>query len=364
MPEVKRIGVLTGGGDSPGINSALRAIVRRARIAGVEVVGFRDGWRGPAEDDGQVLSLKHVSGILHMGGTVLGTSRTNPFTKVVRDGEQIWEPTDKVDHIVATLEHRKLDALIAIGGDDTLGVAHRLGQHGVRAVGIPQTIDNDIGGTDYAIGFHSALATVTEALDKLHTTAHAHHRLLIVEVMGRDSGWIAVCGGLAGGADVILVPEGPPEGSFSVDDVLEVVDRRLQQGRRFSIVVVAEGARPRELGGRQVSRSGVDPFGHVQLGGVGYWLAAELEKRDLPLTPRVTVLAYLQRGGTATPFDRLLATRLGAAAVEFAMDGKFDVLTGLHGQRVVPVPLADALAQCPKPVDPELLRVAHNIVLT
>jgi len=361
MPEVKRIGVLTGGGDSPGINSALRAIVRRAYAEGIEVIGFRDGWRGPIQDDAQPLTPQDVSGILYVGGTILGTSRTNPFRKVEKDGEVVWEPTDKVDAIVATLERRGIDTLIAIGGDDTLGVAHRLGKYGVKAVGIPQTIDNDIGGTDYAIGFHSALATVTDALDKLHTTAHAHHRLLIVEVMGRDSGWIAVYGGLAGGADVIIVPEGPPEGSFSVDEVEQVVRRRLEQGKRFSIVVVAEGARPRELGGKQVASGEVDAFGHVQLGGVGYWLANELRKRNLPLTPRVTVLAYLQRGGIATPFDRLLATRFGVKAVEFALEGLFDVLTGLKGAVVEAVPLGEALAECPKPVDPELLRVARAI---
>ena len=361
MPNVRKIGVLTGGGDSPGINSALRAIVRRASAEGIEVVGFRDGWRGPIEGDWQPLTLADVSGILYVGGTILGTSRTNPFRKQDRDGEVVWEPTERVDAIVGNLEKLSIDALIAIGGDDTLGVAHRLAKYGVKAVGIPQTIDNDIGGTDYAIGFHSALATVTDALDKLHTTAHAHHRLLIVEVMGRDSGWIAVYGGLAGGADVIIVPEGPPEGSFSVDEVEEVVRRRLAQGKRFSIVVVAEGARPRELGGRQVASGEVDAFGHVQLGGVGYWLAGELKKRDLPLTPRVTVLAYLQRGGIATPFDRLLATRFGVKAVEFALEGVFDVLTGLWGTEVRAVPLGEALAQCPKPVDPELLRVAKVI---
>lgn len=361
MSNVKRIGVLTGGGDSPGINSALRAIVRRASREGIEVVGFRDGWRGPIEGDFQPLALGDVSGILYVGGTILGTSRTNPFRKVEKDGKVVWEPTKRVDAIIETLEQRKVDVLIVVGGDDTLGVAHRLGKYGVKAVGIPQTIDNDIGGTDYAIGFHSALVTVTDALDKLHTTAHAHHRLLIVEVMGRDSGWIAVYGGLAGGADVIIVPEGPPEGSFSVDEVEEVVRKRLAQGKRFSIVVVAEGARPRELGGRQVASGEVDAFGHVQLGGVGYWLANQLKTRDLPLTPRVTVLAYLQRGGIATPFDRLLATRFGIKAVEFALEGQFDVLTGLWGTEIRAVPLGEALAQCPKPVDPELLRVAKAI---
>ncbi|MCD5408815.1 6-phosphofructokinase [Candidatus Bipolaricaulota bacterium] len=361
MPEVKRIGVLTGGGDSPGINAALRAIVRRAHAAGVEVIGFRDGWKGPIKGEGGPLTLEDVSGILYLGGTILGTSRTNPFEKKERNGETVWEPTEKVEAIKGNLKKQKIDALIAIGGDDTLGVAHRLREHGVKAVGIPQTIDNDIGGTDYAIGFHSALATVTDALDKLHTTAHAHHRVLIVEVMGRDSGWIAVYGGLAGGADVIIVPEGPPEGSFSVDEVEEVIRRRLKQDKRFSIVVVAEGARPRELGGKQVASGEVDAFGHVRLGGVGYWLADELKKRNLPLTPRVTVLAYLQRGGIATPFDRLLATRFGVKAVELALEGVYDVLTGLRGTEVEAVPLAQALAECPKPVDQELLRVAKAI---
>lgn len=355
MPNIKRIGVLTGGGDSPGINAAIRAIVRRAHAAGIEVIGFRDGWRGPIEDDAQPLTLSDVSGILHVGGTILGTSRTNPFEKDKATGE--WKPTPKVDRILGTFNRRRLDALIPIGGDDTLGVAHRLAKHGVKAVGIPQTIDNDVEGTDYAIGFHSALAVVTDALDKLHTTAHAHHRVLIVEVMGRDAGWIAILGGLAGGADVILAPEEP----FSVDEVAEAISRRLEGGKRFSIVVVAEGARAKELDGQQVVQGKVDAFGHVQLGGIGYWLANRLEERGLPLTPRVTVLAYLQRGGVATPFDRLLATRFGAAAVEFALAGKFDVMTGLQGHDVIAVPLAQVLAGCPKPVSPEFLKLAREM---
>lgn len=356
MADVKRIGVLTGGGDSPGINAAIRAIVRRAKPAGLDVVGFRDGWRGAVEDDLVPLGLGDVAGILHIGGTILGTSRTNPFQKNADTGA--WTPTSKVDQILETLKRRQVEALIAIGGDDTLGVAHRLAPHGVRAVGIPQTIDNDIAGTDYAIGFHSALAVVTDALDRLHTTAHAHHRVLIVEVMGRDAGWIAILGGLAGGADVILAPEEP----FSVGEVEEALQRRLDAGRRFSIIVVAEGARPVELGSRPVATEGrVDAFGHPQLGGVGYWLAAELEKAGLPLTPRVTVLSYLQRGGVATPTDRLLATRFGAAAVEFSQDGQYDVMVALHGPTVVAVPLAEALAGCPKPVGPEFLDLARNI---
>ncbi len=356
MGSVKRIGVLTGGGDSPGINAALRAIVRRAKPLGLDVVGFRDGWRGAVEDDLVPLGLPDVGGILHVGGTILGTSRTNPFQKDPATGA--WTPTAKVDRILDTLKRRQVDALIPIGGDDTLGVAHRLASHGVRAVGIPQTIDNDIGGTDYAIGFHSALAVVTDALDRLHTTAHAHHRVLIVEVMGRDAGWIAILGGLAGGADVILSPEQP----FSVGEVREALQRRLDAGRRFSIIVVAEGARPVELGSVPLAAEGrVDAFGHPQLGGIGYWLASELEKAGLPLTPRVTVLSYLQRGGVATPTDRLIATRFGVAAVEFAAAGKYDVMVALHGPRVVAVPLGEALAGCPKPVGPEYLDLARNL---
>ncbi|QAA76713.1 MAG: 6-phosphofructokinase [Candidatus Bipolaricaulis sibiricus] len=356
MASVKRIGVLTGGGDSPGINAAIRAIVRRAKPLGLDVVGFRDGWRGAVEDDLVPLGLPDVGGILHVGGTILGTSRTNPFQKDPTTGT--WTPTPKVERILDTLKRRRVDVLIPIGGDDTLGVAHRLASHGVQAVGIPQTIDNDIAGTDYAIGFHSALAVVTEALDRLHTTAHAHHRVLIVEVMGRDSGWIAILGGLAGGADVILAPEEP----FSVAEVREALQRRLDTGRRFSIIVVAEGARPVELGSLPLAAEGrVDAFGHPQLGGIGYWLAAELEKTGLPLTPRVTVLSYLQRGGVTTPTDRLLATRLGVAAVEFAIAGKYDVMAALRGLSVVAVPLAEALAGCPKAVSPEFLDLARNM---
>ncbi len=361
MDRPQAIGVLTGGGDSPGINAALRAIVRRAQAESTEVIGFADGWRGLVDNDGRPLLPADVSGILHVGGTILGTSRTNPFRKETRDGEVHWEPTEKVEAIKETWQRRGLDALISIGGDDTLGVAHRLASYDLATVGIPQTIDNDIAGTDYAIGFHSALVTVTEALDKLHTTAHAHHRLLILEVMGRDSGWIGLLGGLAGGADVLLVPEN----DFSLNIVEDKIRQRLEQGKRFSIIVVAEGAKPQELGGAQVTQGEVDAFGHVQLGGVGYWLADQLKARgNLQMTPRVTVLAYLQRGGIATPFDRLLATRLGVAAVEFALDGRTDVMTGLQGTQVVPVPLGSALASTPKPLDPELVRVARSIGLS
>ncbi|MBC7318168.1 6-phosphofructokinase, partial [Candidatus Bipolaricaulota bacterium] len=316
---LKRIGILTGGGDSAGINACIRAIVRRAVKEDIEIVGFKDGWRGPIEDDAEILTLDKVTGILPQGGTILGTSRTNPFRKIQKDGQTVWEPTEKVERILKNLEKRGIDALIPIGGDDTLGVAWRLHEgYGVKVVGIPQTIDNDLAGTDFCLGFHSALAVVTEALDRIHTTAQSHHRVFIVEVMGRDAGWIAVLGGIAGGGDVILVPEEP----FSVDQVMEAMQERLARGRTFSIIVVAEGARPVELGGKPVAQEGrVDAFGHVQLGGIGYWLADRLRERGLEC--RVVVLGHLQRGGIATPFDRLLATRFGVAAVEFALQGKF-----------------------------------------
>lgn len=357
MPELKRIGVLTGGGDSAGINACLRAIVRRAEKEGIEVVGFKDGWRGPLDDEAIALSVDTVSGILPQGGTILGTSRTNPFRKVQKEGKTVWEPTEKVERILANLKKRGIEALIPIGGDDTLGVAWRLHEgYALWVVGIPQTIDNDVAGTDYCLGFHSALGVVTEALDRLHTTAQSHHRVFIVEVMGRDAGWIALLGGIAGGGDVILVPEEP----FSVEDVMRGVQARLAHGRTFSIIVVAEGARPRELGGKPVAQEGrVDAFGHVQLGGIGYWLADRLRERGLEC--RVVVLGHLQRGGLATPFDRLLATRFGVAAVEFALRGKSGVMVALRGHEIVAVPLGEVLAQSPKPVDPEMLKLARAI---
>lgn len=357
MPNIKRIGVLTGGGDSAGINACLRAIVRRADKEGITVIGFRDGWRGPIEDDAVTLTLDSTSGILPQGGTIIGTSRTNPFRKVKTDGGVVWEPTEKVERILQNLRKREIDALIPIGGDDTLGVAWRLHEdYGLPVVGIPQTIDNDVAGTDFCLGFHSALAVVTEALDRLHTTAQSHHRVFILEVMGRDTGWIALLGGITGGGDVILVPEEP----FSVDDVVRGIQARLARGRTFSLVVVAEGARPVELGGKPVAQEGrVDAFGHVQLGGVGFWLADRLAERGLEC--RVVVLGHLQRGGVATPFDRLLATRFGVAAVEFALQGRFGVLVGLRGHDVVAVPLREALPQSPKPVDPVFLELARAI---
>lgn len=332
-----RAGVLTGGGDSPGINAALRSIVRFGFKQNVETIGFLEGWRGPIEDLVRPLGVNDVSGILTVGGTILGSSRTNPFK--VENG---------VERILRTLEREKIDFLIAIGGDDTLGVAHRLAEHGVKAVGIPQTIDNDIAMTDYSIGFSSALEVITDALDRLHTTAFSHHRVLILEVMGRDAGWLSLFGGVAGGADVILIPER----DFDVEEVHRKILHRKTRGKHFSIVIIAEGAKPTETNGQIVAEAEVDEFGHVRLGGVGQYLANQLSQR-LEMPVRVTNLAYLQRGGTPSPFDRILATRFGVAAIEFALEKKFDVMTALHGMQIEPVPLEEALSK-PRPVDPGL----------
>jgi len=322
-----RIGVLTGGGDSPGINAALRAIVRFGAAHNVDVVGFLEGWRGPMENLVQPMTMADVSGILHIGGTILGSSRTNPFN----------EPGGP-EKVIETMGGNAIDCLIAIGGDDTMGVAHRLAEYDVKAIGIPQTIDNDIALTDYSLGFFSALEAITDALDRLHTTAASHHRILILEVMGRDAGWLSLLGGVAGGADVILIPEE----HFDVDSIFRQIQRRELLKKRFSIVIVAEGATPEGLGGQVVDEAEKDAFGHMRLGGVGQYIANQLSER-MQMPVRVTNLAYLQRGGSPAPFDRILATRFGAAAIEFALEGTFDVMTALHGMKIEAVPLGDAL---------------------
>ena len=322
-----RVGVLTGGGDSPGINAALRSIVRFGAKRDVEVVGFLEGWRGPMENLVQPMTMADVSGILHIGGTILGSSRTNPFN----------EP-EGPEKVIETMRVNAIDCVIAIGGDDTMGVAHRLAGHGVNAIGIPQTIDNDIAGTDYSLGFFSALEAITDALDRLHTTAASHHRVLILEVMGRDAGWLSLMGGVAGGADVILLPEQP----FEVDSIFRQIKRRELLKKRFSIVIVAEGATPAGLEGQVVDEAEEDAFGHMRLGGVGQYLANQMSQR-MKMPVRVTNLAYLQRGGSPAPFDRILATRFGAAAIEFALEGTFDVMTAVHGRKIESVPLSDAL---------------------
>jgi ATP-dependent phosphofructokinase / diphosphate-dependent phosphofructokinase len=324
-----RVGVLTGGGDCPGLNAVIRAVVRRGvQEFGLEFVGFRDGWRGPLEADTVPLDVHAVRGILPRGGTILGSSRTNPFKEngLGRNG---------VERIKDNLAGLGVDALIVIGGEDTLGVAARLYDEGIPVVGVPKTIDNDLGATDYTFGFDTAVNIAMEAIDRLHTTAESHHRALIVEVMGRHAGWIALHAGLAGGANVILIPERP----FDIDKVVAWVEHRFQT-RYAPIVVVAEGAHPvhDELA---LTSAELDSFGHVRLGGVGQLLAEEIEKRT-GKEARCTVLGHIQRGGTPTAFDRVLATRFGLHAVAAVYDEAFGTMVALRGTDIVRVPLVEA----------------------
>jgi 6-phosphofructokinase 1 len=336
-----RIGVLTGGGDCPGLNAVIRAVVRKGiGVYGHEFVGFRDGWKGPLESLTGPLGIPEVRGILPRGGTILGSSRTNPF-KV--DGG--------VDRIRENLHTLNVDALIAIGGEDTLGVATKLHELGVNVVGVPKTIDNDLNATDYTFGFDTALNIAMEAIDRLHTTAESHHRALIVEVMGRHAGWIALQAGMAGGANVILIPEQP----FSIDRVCAYVESRFKS-HYAPIIVAAEGAVPDGGENVRVDRE-LDAFGHVRLGGIGEWLAAEIEKRT-GKEARTTVLGHIQRGGTPTAFDRVLATRFGLHAIDAVHASDWGKMVALRGTDIVRVPLADATTEL-KTVKPELYAEAE-----
>jgi len=325
-----RIGVLTGGGDCPGLNAAIRAIVRKGIEGhGDAIVGFRDGWRGPLDGDHSELTIESTRGILPRGGTILGTSRTNPFKR-----------DDGIERIRERFEGLGIDGLIAIGGEDTLGAAARLhDEGGLPVLGVPKTIDNDLGATDMTFGFDTAVHVATEAIDRLHTTAESHNRILVLEVMGRHAGWIALHSGLAGGADVILVPERP----FDVEEVCALIQRRHSRGRYFSIVVVAEGATPKE-GQMETLEAESDEFGHVRLGGIGQLLGPEIEERT-GFETRVTVLGHVQRGGTPTAFDRVLATRLGVAAIDAAHDGRWGSMPALRGGAVELVQLSDAVRE-------------------
>jgi ATP-dependent phosphofructokinase / diphosphate-dependent phosphofructokinase len=327
-----RVGVLTGGGDCPGLNAVIRAVVRKGiQDYGIEFLGFRDGWRGPLEADTMPLDVSAVRGILPRGGTILGSSRTNPF-------EDAGPGRTGVERIADNMDGLGVDALIVIGGEDTLGAAARLNEAGIPVVGVPKTIDNDLGATDYTFGFDTAVNIAMEAIDRLHTTAESHHRALIVEVMGRHAGWIALHAGLAGGANVILIPERP----FDIDKVISYVEHRFQT-RYAPIVVVAEGAHP--VHDELSLRSGeLDAFGHVRLGGVGQYLAAQIEKRT-GKEARCTVLGHIQRGGTPTAFDRVLATRFGLHAVEAVHDEAFGTMVALQGTQIVRVPLTEATRQ-------------------
>ncbi len=335
-----RAGILTGGGDCPGLNAVIRAAARRLHAAGWEVHGVREGWRGLVDGVLEPLGPREITGLLPRGGTILGTSRTNPYKL---DGG--------VDAVLRTTSDHHLDALVAIGGEDTLGVAARLhADHGFPVVGVPKTIDNDLSGTDYTFGFDTAVAVATEAIDRLHTTAESHNRVMVVEVMGRHTGWIAVMSGIAGGADVILIPEHP----ISVEDACEEIRRRHAKGKDFSIVVVSEGY---ELGTDDEERE-VDDFGHVRLSerGVGSELAREIEERTGYET-RVTVLGHVQRGGSPTARDRVLATRYGLKAAELVLDGNWGRMAALQGDAIVDVSLHDATAEL-KTVPPEWYDVA------
>jgi len=320
-----RIGVLTGGGDCPGLNGVIRAVVRKGvEVYGHEFVGFRDGWKGPLEGISRPLEVADVRGILPRGGTILGSSRTNPL-KV--DGG--------VDRIRENLAAAGVDALVAIGGEDTLGVATALAAQGLTVVGVPKTIDNDLGATDYTFGFDTAVTIATEAIDRLHTTAESHHRVLICEVMGRHAGWIALHSGLAGGANVILIPERP----FDIDEVCRYVEHRFAL-EYAPILVVAEGAVPK-AGTLATVEGELDAFGHARLGGIGHLLEREIERRT-GKEARATVLGHVQRGGSPTAYDRVLATRFGLHAIDAVHEGESGVMVALKGTDIVRVPLAEA----------------------
>jgi 6-phosphofructokinase 1 len=325
-----RYGVLTGGGDCPGLNAVIRAIVRKGIGAhGAELVGFRGGWKGVLDNDAMALDLAATRGILPRGGTILRTSRTNIFKR-----------EDGVEAVKRTFADAGLDGLIAIGGEDTLGAAHRLhAEHGLPVLGVPKTIDNDLGATDVTFGFDTAVHVASAAIDRLHTTAESHDRILVCEVMGRHAGWIALHAGISGGADVILIPERP----FDVEEVCARLRRRHERGFLFSIVVVAEGAIPQE-GTMSTVELGTDEFGHVRLGGIGQRLEREIEERT-GFETRTTVLGHIQRGGTPTAYDRVLATRFGLAAIDAAVEGRWGLMPALRGTAIELVPLEDAVRE-------------------
>ncbi|MGA8112749.1 MAG: 6-phosphofructokinase [Actinocatenispora sp.] len=331
-----RIGVLTGGGDCPGLNAVIRAVVRKGtKTYGNEFVGFRDGWRGPLEGATMPLGVGEVRGILPRGGTILGSSRTNPFAG---DGGGVQRIKDQLSSL-------RVDALIAIGGEDTLGAAARLHEEGVPVIGVPKTIDNDLGATDYTFGFDTAVNIASEAIDRLHTTAESHHRTVVVEVMGRHAGWIALHSGLAGGANVILTPER----KFDTDQVCEYIEERFRS-QYSPIVVVAEGAMPQDSS-EMTKDDKLDSFGHIRLGGVGQWLADQIEQRT-GKEARAVVLGHIQRGGTPTAFDRVLATRFGLHAIDAAHDKDWGKMVSLRGTDIVRVSLSEATREI-KTVPPE-----------
>ncbi|MCW3489601.1 6-phosphofructokinase [Dethiobacter alkaliphilus] len=356
--KIKRLGILTGGGDCPGLNAVIRAVAKTALYRyEIEVVGIMDGYGGVIENRSMILEDHHVSGILHRGGTILGTTnRDNPFRYPVgeKNGQTVWG--DVSDKAIANLEKMGVDVLVAVGGDGSLFIGNELYKKGVPVVGIPKTIDNDLSATDVTFGFDTALNTATDAIDKLHTTAESHHRVMILEVMGRDAGWIALHSGTAGGADVILIPEI----NFSYEAICKKISERQQKGKKFSIMVVAEGAKL--PGGEQIYQEERKDNPHLsKLGGVGNVIGDEIQRR-CGVETRVTVLGHLQRGGTPTPFDRILGTRFGVKAAELAMNGEFGQMTCLCSGEIQSVPLSDAVKEQKLiQADSELVRAAKSV---
>jgi phosphofructokinase-like protein len=339
-----KIGILTGGGDCPGLNAVIRAIVRKGIFHhNDQFVGFMEGWRGVVENKTRVLDLEAVKGILPQGGTILRTSRTNPGKK-----------ENGLDRCVENLKANGVEALIALGGDDTQSVSLKLFERGVKVVAVPKTIDNDLMGTDLCFGFDTAVSIATEAIDRVHTTAEAHNRVIVVEVMGRDSGWIAIYSGVAGGADVILIPEQP----FDIQDIADTIKHRHDRGRSFSIIVVAEGAKLVSKSTDNERRK-TDEFGHVRLGGIGNTLAAEIESRT-GFETRAVVLGHTQRGGSPTAFDRMLATRYGIGAIDLVHEGRFGRMVALKGNDITSVPIVDAVSRT-RYVSREFIDVASSL---
>jgi len=339
---MKRLGILTGGGDCPGLNPVIRAAVRKAHLEGYEVMGFKNGWKGIIEGDTVILDSRSVSGILPKGGTILGTSRTNPYKQ---EGD--------VQKVKDNFKKFGLDALIAVGGEDTLGVANKLVKEGLKIVGVPKTIDNDLNETDFTFGFDTAINIVMDCIDRLHTTAESHNRIMVAEVMGRHAGWIAVYAGIAGGADVILIPEIP----INVEEVCGIIKKRHENGKNFSIVVVAEGAKF-DKSEEVLQTEKLDEFGHVRLGGVGQLLGDIIEKKT-GFETRVTVLGHIQRGGSPTAFDRVLGTRFGVKAVELVKQGKFGHMVSLKGNKIEEVPIEKAVGTL-KTVDKDFYDMAKT----
>ncbi len=340
--QIKTIGLLTGGGDCPGLNPAIRAIVKKSIKKNIDVIGILDGWKGLRDNITRRLDLDAVSGILHRGGTILGTSRTNPY-KNLGDIRKVKE----------NYKNLSLDALIAIGGEDTLGIATKLCKEGLNIVGVPKTIDNDLSETDYTFGFDTSINIVMECLDRLHTTAESHHRVLVAEIMGRHAGWITLYGGIAGGADAILVPEKP----INLSKICETIENRKKQGKKFSVIAVAEGAKLEE--GQITQTQELDAFGHIRLGGIGERLAKAIEEKTKVETRHV-VLGHIQRGGSPTAFDRILGVRFGLKAVDLVLEGKFGYMVSLQGLHIVGVPIEKATGKL-KTLDKEFLELLEEV---